>query len=65
MGNYKADLTDDTWIHGPDPGSWAAVIEQGVFGSMPANPDLSKEQVRALVDYMRQLRGEIVRRPGG
>jgi cytochrome c oxidase cbb3-type subunit 3 len=58
MGNYKADLIDDTWYHGGDPGSWAVVIREGVFGSMPANPDLDDEQVKALVHYLRQLRGE-------
>ena len=58
MGNGKADLTDDSWEHGADPGDWARVIREGVFGSMPANPDLSREQVNALVDYLRQLRGD-------
>ena len=65
MGNYKADLTDDSWSHGAEPGSWAVVIRQGVFGTMPANPDLSREQVQALVQYMRELRGEAVRKPAG
>ena len=65
MGNYKADLTDDSWSHGGEPGSWAVVIRQGVFGSMPANPDLSRQQVQALVDYLRVLRGEKIRQPAG
>jgi mono/diheme cytochrome c family protein len=58
MGNYKADLLDDDWEHGAEPGSWGVVIREGVFGQMPANPDLTREQVSALVQYMRQLRGE-------
>ena len=58
IGNYMADLLDDDWEHGGEPGSWEVVIRQGVFGQMPANPDLTREQVRALVQYMRQLRGE-------
>jgi mono/diheme cytochrome c family protein len=58
MGNYKADLLDDSWEHGAEPGAWEVVIRQGVFGSMPANPDLTREQTRALVEYLRQLRGE-------
>ena len=65
MGNHAADLTDETWEHGSDPGSWAVTIREGVFGSMPANPDLSREQVAALVDHLRQLRGEKVRQPRG
>ena len=65
MGNYAADLTDDSWKHGGEPGSWALVIRQGVFGDMPANPDLSRQQVQALVDYLRVLRGEKVRQPAG
>jgi hypothetical protein len=41
------------------------VIREGVFGTKPANPDLTREQVRALVDHLRQLRGEArASRPG-
>jgi mono/diheme cytochrome c family protein len=58
MGDYKADLLDDSWEHGSDPGSWGAVIKEGVFGSMPANQDLTRQQVDALVHYLRQLRHE-------
>jgi mono/diheme cytochrome c family protein len=58
MGNSKADLRDDSWEHGSEPGNWAAVIREGVFGNMPANPDLSREQVKALVEYIHKLRGE-------
>jgi mono/diheme cytochrome c family protein len=65
MGNYNADLTDNHWSHGAEPGSWGVVIRQGVFGDMPANPDLSRQQVQALVDYIRVLRGEKVRQPTG
>jgi mono/diheme cytochrome c family protein len=56
MGNYKADLLDDSWQHGGDPGSWEVVIREGVFGQMPANEDLDREQVEALVEHLRQLR---------
>jgi mono/diheme cytochrome c family protein len=65
MGNYQADLSDDIWSHGSDPGSWAVTIREGVFGTMPANPDLSREQVAALVQYLRELRGETPHRPAG
>jgi mono/diheme cytochrome c family protein len=65
MGNAKADLLDESWQHGGEPSSWAVVIRQGVFGSMPANPDLSREQVDALVRHLRELRGEAVARPAG
>lgn len=58
MGNSRADLIDDSWSQGSDPGSWAVVIRGGVFGNMPANPDLDDAQVKALVQYLRQLRGE-------
>ena len=56
MGNPKADLLDDSWEHGGDAGSWEIVIRDGVFGSMPDNQDLTSDQVRALVDHLRQLR---------
>ena len=65
MGNVKADLLDDTWQHGGEPGSWAVVIRDGVFGSMPANPDLDREQVNALVQHLRELRGEAAANPAG
>jgi mono/diheme cytochrome c family protein len=58
MGNFKADLLDDSWEHGGEPGAWEVVIRRGVFGVMPANPDLTREQTLALVEYLRQLRGE-------
>jgi mono/diheme cytochrome c family protein len=58
MGITEADLLDDSWEHGREPGSWEVVIREGVFGSMPANPDLTREEVLALVHYLRQLRGE-------
>jgi hypothetical protein len=65
MGNHKADLTDDTWQHGSDPPAWGLVIREGVFGTMPGNPDLSREQVEALVQHLRALRGEARYRSGG
>jgi mono/diheme cytochrome c family protein len=58
MGDYKADLLDDSWQHGGDPGSWGVVIREGIFGSMPANHDLTREQVDALVHHLRRLRHE-------
>jgi mono/diheme cytochrome c family protein len=65
MGQPNADLLDDGWEHGGEPGSWEIVIREGLFGQMPGNPDLTREQVRALVQYLRQLRGEAAKRPGG
>jgi mono/diheme cytochrome c family protein len=66
MGQANADLLDDGWEHGGESGAWAVVIREGLFGRMPGNPDLTREQVRALVEYLRQLRGEAAaRRPGG
>jgi mono/diheme cytochrome c family protein len=56
MGNYKADLLDDHWQNGSDSGAWEIVIRDGVFGEMPANPDLSNAEVQELVRYLRQLR---------
>ena len=56
MGNYRADLLDETWEHGSDPGSWAVVIREGVFGQMPANEELTQAEVDALVEHLRELR---------
>ena len=65
MGNYKADLLDDSWEHGGEPQAWEVSIRRGIFGVMPANPDLTTEQVRALVHYLRELRGEASPAPAG
>ena len=56
MGDYRADLLDDTWEHGGDAGSWEMVIRDGVFGRMPANEELTREELAALVAHLRQLR---------
>jgi hypothetical protein len=58
MGNYKA--RPDRRLVEPrlGPRLVGGVIREGVFGTMPANPDLSRQQVAALVDYLRVLRGE-------
>jgi mono/diheme cytochrome c family protein len=56
MGNVAADLLDDSWQHGDGPGAWGVVIREGIVGSMPRNDDLTREQVRALTDYMQELR---------
>ena len=58
LADARVDLLDDSWEHGGEPGAWEVVIREGVFASMPANPDLTREQVRALVEHLRQLRGE-------
>lgn len=59
MGNPDADLTDDSWQHGGgDPDSIAAVVHDGIFGKMPAHPELSPEEVRLIVDHVLKLRGE-------
>ena len=56
MGNPRADLLDETWEHGGDPGSWEMVTRDGVFGTMPGNPDLNHKQMKALMEHLRQLR---------
>jgi len=58
MGNVWADLTDDSWRASGDEYAIHAVIRDGVFGEMPANPDLTDEEIRAIVDWLYRLRGE-------
>ena len=58
MGNNAADLIDDTWKTGGDPGSIEYVVREGVFGQMPANPDLTRAEMKALLEHLRNLRGE-------
>ncbi|HWM95127.1 MAG TPA: cytochrome c [Thermoanaerobaculia bacterium] len=58
MGQAYADLRDDQWRAGGNDGAMEIVIEEGVFGKMPGYPQLTDEEVRALIDYIHVLRGE-------
>jgi mono/diheme cytochrome c family protein len=58
MGNPYADLRDNIWKRGGDPVAMERIIRAGVFGEMPANPELTTEEVRSIVDHVRVLRGE-------
>lgn len=58
MGKLYADLLDDAWRAGGDSIAMADVIRNGVFGEMPAYDHLSEQEIRLLVTYIRELRGE-------
>lgn len=58
IGNPWADLTDDEWKHGGDTGSMEMIIRTGVFGEMPAHPELHDAEVKLLVDHILKLRRE-------
>lgn len=59
MGKPYADLSDGLWRNDGDPDSVAEVVRSGVFGEMPANPDLTAEEMAALLDWIYGLRGEV------
>lgn len=58
MSEEWADLTDDSWRNYGDDGTLETVIREGVFGKMPARNDLTRDEMRALLGYLRKLRGE-------
>jgi mono/diheme cytochrome c family protein len=58
MGNPYADLRDDAWRTAGDRGSIEQVVREGVFGQMPANDKLTAEELRRVIDYLFELRGE-------
>lgn len=58
MGRSEADLLDDTWNYGEDDDSIAAVTREGILGKMPPSDLLTDAEVRAVVRYLRELRGE-------
>ena len=58
MGNAWADLTDGSWKTFGNDGSIETTIREGVFGQMPAHDELTREEMRALLGYLRKLRGE-------
>lgn len=58
MSDGNADLLDDYWKYGGDAGAIREVVTEGVFAKMPANPDLSPEELDAVVEWLFKLRGE-------
>jgi mono/diheme cytochrome c family protein len=59
MGNDYADLTDNMWKDcSGDDSSIETVIQDGVFAQMPENHDLTHEQRKAVIHYLRVLRHE-------
>jgi len=58
MGDPNADLLDPAWKYGGDPDSIRQVVTEGVFAKMPPNPDLSSEELDAVVDWIYKLRDE-------
>jgi mono/diheme cytochrome c family protein len=58
MSEEWADISDSSWRNYGDDGSLETIIREGVFGKMPARNELSREEMRALLDYLRKLRGE-------
>ncbi|MES1243517.1 MAG: cytochrome c [Acidobacteriota bacterium] len=60
MGETYADLRDDLWRAGGNDGAFEAVIVGGVFGKMPPTR-LTAEELRAVISYIHELRGEKAR----
>ena len=58
MGEQYAGLLDDVWRTGGNDGAMETVIRDGVFGKMPGFPQLTPEEVRAVIDHIHVLRGE-------
>lgn len=58
MGDTFADLRDDLWRTGGNDGAMEGVIRSGVFGKMQGFPQLTPEEVRAILDHIHVLRGE-------
>lgn len=59
MGKVYADLLDDTWRTSGDSIALTDTIRGGVFGEMPAFDQLSEDEIKLLVTYIRELRGEV------
>jgi mono/diheme cytochrome c family protein len=58
MGNPWADLRDNQWKQSGDPVAMEYTVRNGIFGSMPGHPELTTQQIRAIIDHVRVLRGE-------
>lgn len=57
MGKDYADLTDNFSKYGPEPGTMENLVREGIFGEMPAHPELTPQEVRQIVDHVLKLRG--------
>ncbi len=59
MGQPYADLRDGTWSYGGDRASIENVTREGIFAKMPAYQEkLTSEEIRQIIDYLYELRGE-------
>jgi cytochrome c oxidase cbb3-type subunit 3 len=58
MSNEWADLTDASWKGYGDDGTIETTVREGIFGKMPAHDELTRDEMRALLGYLRELRGE-------
>ena len=58
MGEQYASLVDDNWRAGGNDGAMESVIRNGVFGKMPGFPQLTPDEVKAVIDHIHALRGE-------
>lgn len=58
-GLVGPNLTDDFWIHGPDPGQIYHIVENGVpeKGMAPWGNQLSPEEMQQVSSYVVSLRG--------
>ncbi|MCH9648583.1 MAG: c-type cytochrome [Deltaproteobacteria bacterium] len=52
-----ANLLDDYWKFGGDPSSLRHTIVDGSFPMMPAFEYLSNDEIKAILGYLRELRG--------
>ncbi len=53
------NLVDDAWSGSSDTGSLEEIVLQGVFPVMPAFDQLDDDELRAIMDHLQMLRGEI------
>ena len=59
MGNQWANLIDSNGKSGSgDDYTIEGAIREGVFGEMPGNSQLSDEEVKQIIAWVRHLRGE-------
>ena len=58
MSDEWADIADDSWKGYGDDGTIETTVREGIFGKMPAHAELTGEEMRALLGYLRQLRAE-------
>ncbi len=58
MSNHLMNIVDNEWeaIYPEDDTSMILMIKEGIVGKKPSNQDLNRDELKALVAYLKEMR---------